>query len=112
MPRIGQLDRRLTFQTKTDVRSASGDNKPTYVDSFTVSAMRVDMKGREKYEQGTLIEHADIKYFIRYRSDAENLTLRLKDEDSGNFYDIYSINRMGRDKYLEIMCKLMEDKVS
>ena len=113
MPSIGRLDRRILFQTKTTVISTSGDiGKPTYATLTTVWASRVDMKGKEKFEQGTLIEHADIKYTVRYNSTLEDTTLRIKDIDSGDFYDIYSINRMGRDRFLTIMCKLKEAKMT
>jgi len=104
----GQLDRRVTFQTKTEVQDDFGELDPTWVDSFTVWAKAMDVKGREVFEGNQLSDAYDIKIKVRYRSDilvTQRFTFKNDPKRSGEFFEIKHIKELGRKDGLMIMGK-------
>lgn len=97
--RAGKLDRRVTFQTKTETKESDGGVSVTWADTFTTWANVLELKGKEKYEASQLVDKADIKLKIRYRT---NVNVKMRFVYSDNFYDIYSISELGRQDGLEI----------
>jgi len=69
MPRIGELDERITLQTKTEIVDDSGDRTHTWANTWTDWAKVVQKTGNEKFEAARLTEIADIEVWIRYRGD-------------------------------------------
>ena len=105
MPQIGELDERITLQTKTEVTDTSGDRTHTWADTWTDWAKVVHARGNEKFEAARLTEVADIEIFIRYRGNIS------RDNDrfvyKSNTYDIYSIQTIGRMRWERVLAKLI-----
>ena len=105
MPLIGELDERITLQTKTESTDTSGDRTHTWADVVTLWAKVIHIKGKERFEAARLTEVADIEVFIRYRGTIS------KDNDrivyDGGQYDIYSTQEVGRRRWEKILAKLI-----
>lgn len=105
MPQIGELDERITLQTKTEVTDASGDRTHTWADTWTDWAKVVDLLGTERFEAARLTEIADIEVWIRYRGNISvdnNRFVYLS-----NTYDIVSVQTVGRIRWERIKAKLI-----
>lgn len=98
--RAGKLDRRVIFQTKSTTKNPYGEKAVTgWSDTFTTWANVTELKGKEKYEASQLVEKADIKLKIRYRTNVDE---QMRFAYNSNYYDIYSITELGRQDGLEI----------
>lgn len=97
--RSGKLDRRIVFQTKTEARDDYGGETVTWGNTFTTWGQVLELKGKEKFESSQIVQKADIRLRIRYRT---NIDEEMRFYYNSNFYDIYSISELGRKDGLEI----------
>ncbi|MGR3220867.1 MAG: phage head closure protein, partial [Candidatus Anammoxibacter sp.] len=98
--RAGKLDKRIIFQTKTTSRNDYGEEAVTsWSDTFTEWGSVVELKGKETFEASQLVQKADIRLRIRYRTDVDN---EMRFVYNSNYYDIYSQAELGRQDGLEI----------
>ncbi|MFL5731459.1 MAG: phage head closure protein [Cytophagaceae bacterium] len=108
MPReikdIGQFDRKITIESITGGRSASGGQVKTWTTVATPWAMVDDLNnrvdGNEKYEAGRETAIGKTKFTIRYRT---GLDAKMRILYEGAYYNIRAFNELGRRQFLEIM---------
>lgn len=103
MIQAGKLDRRVTIQERTVARDAAGGETVTWVDRATVWAAKVDVTGRELLMASQMVETAQARFRIRYRSDVEQTDRVVYD---GVAYDIQHKAEIGRREGLELLVKL------
>src|SRR3990167_3408117 len=97
--RAGNLDRRITVQTKTLTANSYGERVASWADTFTTWANVFEIAGKEKFEASQLVDKADIRFSIRYRTGVNEEQRIVYDS---NYYDIYSVTELGRQDGLEI----------
>lgn len=100
--RAGKLDRRVIFQTKTESKSDYGELVASWSNTFTTWANVLEIKGKESFEASQIVEKADIRLKIRFRTNVDE---EMRFVYNGNSYDIYSISELGRKDGLEIFGK-------
>ena len=103
--RAGDLDRRVTIQSRGDVDDGFGQPQPTWPELDVVWAKVRRRFGREFLEGGVQAE-ADIVFTIRHRTDVTHAMRIVYDGDN---YDIVSIIEIGRKEGLEIAAKAQVD---
>lgn len=97
----GQLDQRVTLQSRSVVTDAAGQDTITWVDVATVWAQCQALRGREFFAAAQVQQEQTVKVRIRYRADVVQ-TMRLVWQ--GRAYDITGVVPVGRKEMLEIMC--------
>lgn len=105
MPRTGEMDERITLQTKTTIKDASGDRTHTWANTWTDWAKVVQKTGNEKFEATRLTDTADIEVWIRYRGTISKENNRFV--YNSNQYDIFSVQEIGRKRWEKILAKLI-----
>ena len=97
----GQLDQRVTLQSRSTVQDAHGQDTITWVDVATVWAQVQAPRGREFFAAAQVQQEQSLKVRIRYRADVLT-TWRLVWQ--GRHHDITGAIPVGRNDMLEIMC--------
>ena len=97
----GQLDQRVTLQSRSVVTDANGQDTITWVDVATVWAQCQALRGREFFAAAQVQQEQTVKVRIRYRADVVQ-TMRLVWQ--GRAHDITGVVPVGRKEMLEIMC--------
>lgn len=102
--KAGEFDRRVTFQPKTETKSATGSVSVSWGDGFTVWAKRLGSKGREAYAAGRELATVDEVFHVRWSSAvaAVDPVWRLMFE--GRPYNIAAIVEVGRRQLLAVTC--------
>ena len=93
----GKLDRRITIQTLTATRGASGAQKRTWATLVTVWAEINYKAGGEVYEAKEKTAINKVKFRVRYLSTITETERILYDS---NYYDILHIEVIGRNRYM------------
>ncbi len=97
----GDLDQRVTLQSKSVTRAANGEEVVTWADVATVWAQVHELRGREYFAGAQLQDTTDVRVRLRYRSGVvreQRLLWR------GAPLDIVSVIEVGRKDSLELMC--------
>lgn len=97
----GQLDQRVTLQSRSVATDANGQDTITWVDVATVWAQCQALRGREFFAAAQVQQEQTVKVRIRYRADVVQ-TMRLVWQ--GRAHDITGVVPVGRKEMLEIMC--------
>lgn len=97
---IGKMDRRVTIQSRTTAKDASNFSVITWGDRATVWARMIRKKGRDTDEGQQRVMSYPVEFVMRFRSDIEP-TDRIS--YGGQYYQISSIEEMGRKEALRIM---------
>jgi SPP1 family predicted phage head-tail adaptor len=95
----GKMDRRVTLQSRSVERNVHGEQVVTYTDLATVSAQKMDPRGREFFAAQQTQAEVTTRWRIRYRSD---LTVMHRLVYDGLAYDIVQVSEMGRRAGLEL----------
>jgi SPP1 family predicted phage head-tail adaptor len=99
--RAGQLDRRVTLQSRTTVKSATtGAVSEVFTDLVTVWAQRTDLRGREYFAAQQINADVTAKFRIRWRSGITELHRIV---DGTTTFDIANVAEIGRREGLEIL---------
>jgi SPP1 family predicted phage head-tail adaptor len=112
--RRGEMDRTVTFIKKVIGSSSSNEDKITgwieVTTDPTVSAKRVDMKGNDVVIADRMTYVQNTKYIIDHRTD---LTTENRLVEDGRVFEIIAItiNNSSRERYLDIMCNLLDTEV-
>ncbi len=106
----GAKDHPVTLQTKTTERTPSGGTREVWADSGQVMASRRDAHGDELYEASQKVARRVTKWRIWYRDDISSASWRLRDDYSGEIYDIQSITIMGRRQEQELLTEITDNE--
>jgi len=98
------MDRRVTLQSPTASRGASGQALHGYADVATVWAERMDARGRELFQAGAVGSVAETVWRIRWRQDVINAGTAWRLVYGAQVFDIQSIGEIGRHDMLELRC--------
>ena len=96
----GRLDSRVTLQSRSVLRNATGEDVVTYSDVAEVWAEKFDLRGREFYAAQQAKADVTTRWRIRWRSDVSVLHRLVH---AGRNYDINAISEIGRRDGLEIV---------
>lgn len=97
----GELDQRVTLQSRSVVKDAYGQDTITWTTVAIVWAQVQALRGREFFAAAQVQQEQTVKVRIRYRSDVLT-TWRLVWK--GVHHDITGVIPVGRKQTLEIMC--------
>lgn len=97
----GNLDQRITLQSRSTGVDAVGQASATWLDVATVWAQVHTVRGREFFAAAQTQQEQTVKVRIRYRSGVTT-DMRLMWE--GRPHDITGVIPVGRRDMLEIMC--------
>lgn len=100
MESIGQLDRCVRLESRTQSQDSYGEQIETFNVVDSVRAAVQFMRGSEPFEGDQFNAKKVVKFTIRYRTDFDE-TARIVWE--GDTYDIEYINQKGRHQWLEIV---------
>ena len=98
--RAGDMERRVTIQSRTLTRNDYGEQIETWADVATVWGERIDLRGREFFAARQLSAEISTRFRLRYRTDITVLH-RLVCESVT--YDIHQVSQLGRHGGLEIL---------
>lgn len=106
----GKLDRRVTFQKKTETSDSYGANiVSSWADSFSTFAQVIEMDGKEVFgtdqDATQKISRANVKLRIRHRTDINVSEYRFI--HNSNIYDVFSISELGRKDGLMVLGELL-----
>jgi SPP1 family predicted phage head-tail adaptor len=99
--KAGDLDQRVTLQSRSVVKDAYGQDTVTWVPEATVWAQVQAVRGREFFAAAQVQQEQTLKVRIRWRTGVSP-TWRLVWQ--GRNHDITGIIPVGRNDMLEIMC--------
>lgn len=106
----GILNKRITIQSKTSTRGASGEEEPIWSEVVTVWASSEPLRGQEYLEANRLQADLDIRFRIRYWSN-EVIKPSMRVMYANRYFNIVSvINVKEKNDEVQLMCKeLLED---
>ncbi len=99
--KAGDLDQRVTLQSRSVVKDAMGQATITWTTEATVWAQVQAVRGREFFAAAQVQQEQTVKVRIRWRTGVSP-TWRLVWQ--GRAHDITGIVPVGRNDMLEIMC--------
>ena len=102
--RAGDLDRRMIFESFTELKDSTGYAVKTWSTFKTVWAMKTQLDGKERDVDENRSTGRMIKFRINWRSDLNN-TMRIKFESQ--WYKIEDIKELGRKDGLQIITSLL-----
>lgn len=97
---LGDLDRRVRIEQYTEVVDIYGQRTPVWSTLATVWAKVAYDSGEEKIEGNEKVAVRHTKFFIRYLGVTEKMRVVY----DSSYYDIRSIEEIGRERYLVLRC--------
>lgn len=100
----GQLDRRITIQSRTTAANAYNEPVETWSDVATVWA-KIDYPVTASDEatiQGLNLATTRVEFTIRHRADVNFITRVLYNSE---VFDVERISEIGRKSYLKLTCE-------
>lgn len=101
--RAGELDRKIIIQSLTQTRDAYGATVDVWATFAEVWARKRDIRGDEYFAAQQVNARVDVVFLIRYLAGVTN-TMRIS--YNNQFWDIRSINEIGRREGLEIYAEV------
>ncbi len=98
--RAGALDRRITIESQSAGRSATGAEVVTWATVATVSASKRDTKGDERFRAAQREDRVETVWRIRFRDD---LDPSMRINYAGVFYELIGIVELGRKDGLDLL---------
>ena len=107
--RIGKLDRKITIQIRSISQNDYGEAIAAFSSSASVWAMiETQPRGKEKVSNGIETSQQIINFLIRYSTDVNDVTNGDRVLYNSQYYDIESVQEVGRNLSLRLICKLVE----
>ena len=107
--RIGKLDRKITIQFRSISQNDYGEAVAAFSSSASVWAMiETQPRGKEKVNNGIETSQQSVNFLIRYSSDVADVTHGDRVLYNSQYYDIESVQEVGRNLSLRLICNLVE----
>ena len=107
--RIGKLDRKITIQFRSISQNDYGEAVSAFSSSASVWAMiETQPRGKEKVNNGIETSQQSVNFLIRYSSDVDDVTNGDRVLYNSQYYDIESVQEVGRNLSLRLICNLVE----
>lgn len=107
--RIGKLDRKITIQFRSISQNDYGEAVAAFSSSASVWAMlETKASGKEKVRDGLETSQQNVNFLIRYSTDVNDVTAGDRVLYNSQYYDIESVQEVGRNLSLRLICNLVE----
>ena len=107
--RIGKLDRKITIQFRSISQNDYGEAVAAFSSSALVWAMiETQPRGKEKVNNGIETSQQSVNFLIRFSSDVDDVTSGDRVLYNSQYYDIESVQEVGRNLSLRLICNLVE----
>ena len=107
--RIGKLDRKITIQFRSISQNDYGEAVAAFSSSASVWAMlETKPRGKEKENNGIETSQQGVNFLIRFSSDVDDVTNGYRVLYNSQYYDIESVQEVGRNLSLRLICNLVE----
>ena len=107
--RIGKLDRKITIQFRSISQNDYGEAVAAFSSSASVWAMiETQPRGKEKVNNGIETSQQSVNFLIRFSSDVDDVTNGDRVLYNSQYYDIESVQEVGRNLSLRLICNLVE----
>ncbi len=107
--RIGKLDRKITIQFRSISQNDYGEAVAAFSSSASVWAMiETQPRGKEKVNNGIETSQQVVNFLIRFSSDVDDVTSGDRVLYNSQYYDIESVQEVGRNLSLRLICNLVE----
>jgi len=107
--RIGKLDRKITIQFRSISQNDYGEAVAAFTSSASVWAMiETQPRGKEKVNNGIEISQQGVNFLIRFSSEVDDVTNGDRVLYNSQHYDIESVQEVGRNLSLRLICNLVE----
>ena len=107
--RIGKLDRKITIQFRSISQNDYGEAVAAFSSSASVWAMiETKNRGKEKVSNGIEISQQGVNFLIRFSSEVDDVTNGDRVLYNSQHYDIESVQEVGRNLSLRLICNLVE----
>ena len=107
--RIGKLDRKITIQFRSISQNDYGEAVAAFSSSASVWAMiETQPRGKEKVNNGIETSQQSVNFLIRYSSAVDDVTNGDRVLYNSQYYDIESVQEVGRNLSLRLICNLVE----
>ena len=97
----GDLDQRVTLQSKSVTRAANGEEVVTWTDVATVWAQVEPIRGREFFAAAQMADSIDHRVVVRYRA---GIAREMRVLWGAVALDIVTVIARGRRESVELMC--------
>ena len=104
--KAGLLDQRIEIQSQTLTKDSYGQDIPTWTTFATVWADVIPLEGDERYV--ALRKTENVLYRVKLRN-LPNLTIDMRVLYEAKYYDIKSIQRLGRKEGHQLFIALQRD---
>jgi len=100
----GQLDRKVTLKTKSEVIAASGERVPSWTNLATdIPAKKVEISGKETNANGQEYATGAVVFTVRWRN---NLTSTGRVTYESTEYNVIFTREIGRKRYLDLITEV------
>tara|TARA_R100001015_G_C4449615_1_gene40225 strand:+ start:15 stop:341 length:327 start_codon:yes stop_codon:yes gene_type:complete len=107
--RIGKLDRKITIQFRSISQNDYGEAVAAFSSSASVWAMlETKPRGKEKVNNGIETSQQVVSFLIRYSTAVDDVTNGDRVLYNTQYYDIESVQEVGRNLSLRLICNLVE----
>tara|TARA_Y100000361_G_C11148866_1_gene339779 strand:+ start:459 stop:785 length:327 start_codon:yes stop_codon:yes gene_type:complete len=107
--RIGKLDRKITIQFRSISQNDYGEAVASFSSSASVWAMiETKARGKESIKNGIETSQQGVSFLIRFSTDVDDVTAGDRVLYNSQFYDIESVQEVGRNLSLRLICNLVE----
>ncbi len=101
--RAGELDRKIVIQSATSAQDDYGQPTETWATFATVWAKKRDLRGDEYFAAKQMTAKVDAIFTIRW---LEGVLTTMRISYDGQYWDIRSINELGRREGLELYAEV------
>lgn len=101
--RAGRLDKRFVIESASLAQDSYGAENPSWSTFATVWGAFMPLPGTEQYTADRKTEDVPIRIKMRYYP---NVTIDMRVLHNSKYYDIISINELGRREGYELIVKL------
>ncbi len=107
--RIGKLDRKITLQFRSFSQNDFGESVAAFNSSASVWAMiETNSRGKERVSNGIETSQQNVSFLIRFSTDVNDITAGDRVLYNSQLYDIESVQEIGRNLSLRLICNLVE----
>ena len=107
--RVGRLDRKIQIQFRSLSQNDYGEAVASFSSTTDVWAMlETKPRGKERIDGGLETSVQNVNFLIRYSTDVNSVTSGDRVSYNSQLYDIESVQEVGRNLSLRLICKLVE----
>lgn len=106
----GKLDRRITLQRLTTVRTKSGDETETWAEVATVWAQKIEARGDERFSAATLVGKINRSFRILYSPEVSDVDTTWRVMFDDDVHQIIAYREIGYREGIELDCVVRSEE--